>query len=163
MMARLVPHPRLSVLLAALWLLLNQSLSLGHVLLGAALGLAIGWGLRSMLPELPRVHAPMKAVAFLVVLLRDIVVANIQVARLALSPIDRLRPRIVEVPLDVGEPTIASMLVAVVTLTPGTVCIDLDLDAGNMTVHALDAPDDASVIGAIKSHYERPLKEIFRC
>jgi multicomponent K+:H+ antiporter subunit E len=163
MMARLVPHPRLSVLLAVLWLLLNQSLSLGHVLLGAGLGLAIGWGLRSMLPELPRVYAPLKAVVFVVLLLRDIVVANIQVARLVLSPIERLRPRIVEVPLDVDEPTIASVLVAVVTLTPGTVCIDLDLDARKLTVHALDAQDEATVIAGIKSHYERPLKEIFRC
>lgn len=163
MSARLLPHPRLSILLALLWLLLNQSLSVGHVLLGAGLGLAIGWGLRSMLPELPRVRAPLKAVGFLVLLLRDIVVANVQVARLVLSPVGRLRPRIVEVPIEVDEPTVAAALVAVVTLTPGTVCIDLDLAARKLTVHALDAPDDATVIDAIKSHYERPLKEIFGC
>lgn len=163
MTACLLPHPRLSTLLALLWLLLNQSLSVGHVLLGAGLGLAIGWGLRSMLPELPRVRAPLKAAGFLVLLLRDIIVANVQVARLVLSPVGRLRPRIVEVPIDVEEPTIAAALVAVVTLTPGTVCVDLDLDARKLTVHALDAPDDATVIDAIKSHYERPLKEIFGC
>lgn len=163
MTKRLLPHPRLSILLALLWLLLNGSWSIGHVLLGAVLGVVIGLAVRSTYPEIPRVRAPLKALAYLLLVLRDIVVANVQVARLVLGPLAWLRPRIVSVPLDIDDPVVASLLAATVTLTPGTVSVDLDLARRELTVHALDAADDASVIDGIKSRYERRLKEIFRC
>lgn len=163
MMARVLPHPRLSVALALLWLVFNQSLSIGHVLLGLALGIAIGRAVQATVPTLPRVRAPVKALLYVALVLRDILVANFEVARLVLSPLARLRPRIVVVPLDVDQPLVASLLAATVTLTPGTVSVDLDLAAGELTVHALDAADDATVIDTIKTRYERRLKEIFGC
>lgn len=163
MMARLLPHPRLSLALALLWLLFNQSLTVGHVLLGVALGMVIGRAVQATVPALPRIRAPMKALLYVGLVLRDILVANVEVARLVLSPLARLRPRIVVVPLDVDQPVVASLLAATVTLTPGTVSVDLDLAARELTVHALDAEDDAAVIEAIKSRYERRLKEIFGC
>jgi multicomponent K+:H+ antiporter subunit E len=163
MMARIVPHPRLALLLTLLWLLLNQSLSIGHLVLGAVIGIGIGWAIRATLPDLPRVRAPGRLLCYLVLVLRDIVVANIHVARLVLSPLGRLRPRIVVVPLDVDHPAVASLLAATVTLTPGTVSVDLDPGRRELTVHALDAPDDATVIDEIKSRYERRLREIFGC
>lgn len=163
MTARLFPHPRLAIVLALLWLLLNESLSVGHVLLGAALGSVIAWSVRAALPELPRVRAPLEAGGYVLLVLCDILVANVQVARLVLGPVARLRPRIVVVPLDVDQPMVASLLAATVTLTPGTVSVDLDLVARTLTVHALDAPDDATVVVQIKSRYERRLKEVFGC
>jgi len=163
MMGRLLPNPRLSCLLALLWLLLAESLSVGNMLLGGVLGVVIGLAVRSTFPRVPRVRAPVKAMAYLILVLRDIVAANFQVARLVLSPIARLRPRIVTVPLDIDEPVVASLLAATVTLTPGTVSVDLDLERRRLTVHALDAIDDASVIDGIKSRYEARLKEIFAC
>ncbi len=163
MTGRLIPHPRLSILLALLWLLLGNSVSLGQVLLGIALGLAIDLAASSTLPEIPVVRAPLKAAGYLMLVLRDIVVANFEVARLVLSPLDRLRPRIVEVPLDIDDPVVAAVLAATVTLTPGTVSVDLDVAARRLTVHALNATDDQSLIDGIKSRYEARLKEIFRC
>lgn len=163
MTGRFLPHPRLSILLVLLWLVLNQSLAIGQVLLGVVLGIAIGLLVRSTFPAIPRVRAPLRAMAYVLLVLQDIVVANFQVARLVLGPLARLRPRIVVVPLDLDDPVVASLLAATVTLTPGTVSVDLDLPGRRLTVHALDAGDDASVIGVIKSRYERRLKEIFRC
>lgn len=163
MRSRLLPHPWLSAVLAVLWLLLNGSWSPGHVLLGATLGLAIGLVVRSIFPAMPRMCSPSKAAVYALLLLRDIVVANFQVARRVLGPLDRLRPRLVVVPLDLDEPVVASLLALTVTLTPGTVAVDLDLPGRRLTVHALDAPDDASVIEPIKSRYEARLKEIFGC
>jgi multicomponent K+:H+ antiporter subunit E len=163
MIGRLVPHPRLSVVLAVLWLLLANSISLGQVLLGIALGLAIGLAASSTLPEIPVVRAPVKAAGYLMLVLRDIVVANLEVAQLVVGPLARLRPRVVAVPLDIDDPVVAAVLAATVTLTPGTVSVDLDVGARLLTVHVLNAADDQSVIDGIKSRYEARLKEIFRC
>jgi len=160
---RLIPHPRLSMVLVSLWLLLGNSVSLGQVLLGIALGLAIGLAASSTLPAIPVVRSPLKAASYLMLVLRDIVVANLEVARLVVGPLARLRPRVVAVPLDIDEPVVAAVLAATVTLTPGTVSVDLDVGARVLTVHVLNAADDQSVIDGIKSRYEARLKEIFQC
>ena len=56
-----------------------------------------------------------------------------------------------------------SMLVCVVSLTPGSVSADLSADRRTLLVHALDVPDEAALIAEIKSRYEAPLKEVFPC
>jgi multicomponent K+:H+ antiporter subunit E len=58
---------------------------------------------------------------------------------------------------------VASALAATVTLTPGTVSVELDPGRGILVVHALDAADDESVRHEIKTRYEARLKEIFEC
>ena len=163
MIRRILPHPWLAAALGLLWLLLANSISLGNVLLAIVLGIGIGLAVRSIWPPMPRIRAPLKAFAYVWLVLGDILVANFQVARLVLGPIARLRPRIVTIALDVDDPVVAALLAATVTLTPGTVSVDLDVDARRLVVHALDAPDDRSVIDPIKTRYEARLKEIFRC
>jgi multicomponent K+:H+ antiporter subunit E len=97
------------------------------------------------------------------VVLYDIVAANIEVARLVLGPIGRLRPAFVEVPLAVSNPHVATILGSIVSLTPGTVSVDVDLSAQILHIHALDVADPARLARAIKDRYERPLQEIFGC
>jgi len=111
----------------------------------------------------PPIRRPLAALAYVALVLGDIVVANLRVARLVLSPVARLRPRLVEVPLAVRDPVVASALAATVTLTPGTVSVDLDLERGVLLVHALDAPDDAAVREDIKARYEARLRRVFEC
>ena len=163
MTARVLPYPRLSLLVAALWLLLNDSVEPAHLVLAAVLGVALPWYARRILPSLPVVRRPLRAVGYVLFVLRDIVVANFQVARLVLSPLHRLHPRIVVVPLDVTEPLVASLLAMTVTLTPGTVSVELDLERRRLTVHALSAADPATLIHDIKTRYEARLQEIFQC
>jgi multicomponent K+:H+ antiporter subunit E len=82
---------------------------------------------------------------------------------LVLGPLDRLDPAFVEVPLDLDDPFIATLLGSIVSLTPGTVSIEVDHDRRLLHVHALDVDDPATLIATIKARYEAPLKEIFRC
>jgi multicomponent K+:H+ antiporter subunit E len=106
---------------------------------------------------------PGKAVRLFLQVCRDIVAANIVVARQVLGPLDRIRPAFVDVPLDLDDPFVATMLGGIVTLTPGTVSIDIDMERRILHVHALDVPDADALIAEIKTRYEKPLKEIFGC
>lgn len=155
--------PRFSAVLVLVWLVLAGGVGPGDVLLGVVLGVAIPWLVRDLLPPLPVIRRPGKAIAFVLMVLGDIVVANLRVARLVLGPVSAMRPRLVSVPLAVADPVVASILAGTVTLTPGTVSVDLDVEAGVLRVHALDAADDAEVIGEIKTRYEARLREIFGC
>jgi multicomponent K+:H+ antiporter subunit E len=153
----------MSAILFVAWLVVSVSLAPLHVA-GAAL---VGLGLPLLLsrfddaaPVNPRLGASLR---LLLVVLWDIVVANINVARLILGPMGRLRPTFVEVPLDTPHPQVATLLATIITMTPGTVSSEIDEPRTRILVHVLDTADPAAVVAAIKTRYERPLKEIFRC
>lgn len=162
-MNRLLPLPITSLAILGLWLVLASSYTAGSLVLGLLVAVAVPvWTVRFW-PDRPVLRRPLKAVRFGLLVGRDIVAANIVVARQVLGPLDRLRPGFVEVPLDLDDPFVATLLAGVVTLTPGTVSIDIDMERKLLSVHALDVPDRSALIAQIKSRYEQPLKEIFGC
>jgi multicomponent K+:H+ antiporter subunit E len=163
MIQALLPQPLLSLVIAALWLALAPAMSVGNLLLGACLGLAIPWITARFWPDRPRLARPLAGVALFLRVLGDIVVANWQVARLVLGPLDRLHPAFVKVPLEIDDPLVATVLASIVSLTPGTVSVDIDRERKALLVHALDAGDPLALAATIKARYEAPLKEIFQC
>jgi multicomponent K+:H+ antiporter subunit E len=76
---------------------------------------------------------------------------------------DRIHPAFLEIPLDTRDDFVATILGSIITLTPGTVSIDIDRERRILHVHALDVDDPAAMVAEIKSRYEAPLKEIFGC
>jgi multicomponent K+:H+ antiporter subunit E len=161
--SRWLPHPLAALALWAAWLLLNNTLALAHVLLGALLGLAIPALTRALWPERIRFRRPGAFLRLLAIVLYDIVVANVNVARLILGPVAPLRPAFVKVPLDLRNPFAVSALASIVTLTPGTVSAAISADRRSMLVHTLDLDDEATLTATIKARYEAPLKEILEC
>ncbi|WP_271411333.1 Na+/H+ antiporter subunit E [Pseudomonas sp. Q1-7] len=163
MMRRLFPHPAESLLLLVVWLLLVDSFAFGQWLLGAFLGWVIPFCIKPLLIERPKRWHPLRLMRFLVMVMGDIVVANFQVARLTLGRVEALRPAFVEVPIELDDELAISVLVSVVSLTPGSLSADLSADRRTLLVHGLDVPDKAAMVAGIKSRYEAPLKEIFPC
>jgi multicomponent K+:H+ antiporter subunit E len=97
------------------------------------------------------------------VVLWDILLASIEVARLILGQANKIKPAFVEIPLDLQNPFVGTILASIVSLTPGTVSIDIDRARWVLQVHALNVNDTESLIKSIKTRYEKPLKEIFSC
>jgi multicomponent K+:H+ antiporter subunit E len=159
---RVLPHPVLSVLVGLTWLGLNNTLDPAHVLLAVALGLAVPPLTGRFLPDLPRLRAPGTLVRLLLVVLGDILVANVEVARRIVGRESALRPAFIHVPLDIKDPLGIAALAAIVTLTPGTLSADLTASGTGLVVHALHMDDEARLIATIKQRYEAPLRAIFR-
>lgn len=153
-------HPLGSLVVLVTWLLLNGSMSPGHLLFGALLGLLVPALLGQLWPQGIVVHRPLLALRLLATLLGDIVVANLQVARLILGREAALRSQFIWVPLALRNPHAIATLAAMVTLTPGTVSADVTTDRRWLLVHSLDAPDEKALIASIKQRYEAPLAEI---
>ncbi|WP_375737944.1 Na+/H+ antiporter subunit E [Pseudomonas boanensis] len=163
MIRRLLPHPAESFLLLAVWLLLVGSVSFGHLLLGAFLSIVIPLLVQPLLIERPYRWHPLRLLRFLLMVMGDILVANFQVARLTLGPIERLQPVFVEVPIELDNELAISVLVSVVSLTPGSLSADLSTDRRTLLVHGLHVEDKVAMVAEIKGRYEAPLKEIFEC
>jgi multicomponent K+:H+ antiporter subunit E len=155
-------HPVMSSAVAATWLLLQQSLAVPQLLTAAALGLLLPRLVHGFTGVPARPRAWGKALRLTLVVLRDIVVANVTVARLVLSPWARPVPAWVPVELELRDPRAVTLLATIITTTPGTVSCVIDEAGHRLLVHALDGSAGADAIAAdIKTRYEAPLKEIF--
>jgi multicomponent K+:H+ antiporter subunit E len=161
--SRWLPHPLLSLTLLLVWLLLVNGFSAGHLVLGAFLGWSIPLLTQVLWIEPPRLRHPLKLALFILRVLLDILIANLQVARRILGPIDQLRPAFVEVPLELRGELALTLLASVISLTPGTVSADLSDDHRTLLLHCLDVDDIDALVAQIKARYEQPLLEVFVC
>lgn len=162
MLLRLVPHPYLSLALVVVWLLLVNKVTLGNVILGTALGLLIPLVTKAYWPDRPKLRGPLRILEYILIVLWDIVVANVQVATIILFRREKdIRSVWITVPLEVTSPEAITVLAGTITMTPGTVSAMLSADGRAILVHALHAHDPEGVRDSIKHRYERRLKEIF--
>lgn len=158
-MKRWVPSPLSSLLLLGLWLLLNQSVSPGHLILGAILALVGPALLRRLDVPSAKVGRPRAMLRLLGTFLWDVVDSNIQVARVILLDRPSRKAGFTRIPLELRSPYALATLACIITATPGTSWASYDPASGVLVIHVLDMGDDWSAI--IKRRYEGPLKEIF--
>lgn len=162
MINRILPHPLLTLLLIIVWQMLVNEITGGGLLLGAILGLVIPILTAPYWPNRPKLRRPLKIVEYVIVVMWDICVASIIVARLILFRRNsELRSTFVTIPLDLRSPEAITVLAGTITMTPGTVTSDISACGRALLVHCLDAPDPQAVRDEIKHRYERRLKEIF--
>ncbi|MGP1356261.1 Na+/H+ antiporter subunit E [Roseicyclus sp.] len=162
MLMRLVPHPLLSLALVLVWLGLVNSFTLGNLILGTAFGLAIPMVTRAYWPDRPRIARPLKIAEYFLIVLWDIVVANVQVAAVILFRREKtIRSHWIPVPIELTSAEAITILAGTITMTPGTVSATLSADGSAILVHCLHTDDPDDVRDSIKSRYERRLKEIF--
>lgn len=158
---RCLPHPLLSAMLTVLWMLLLNDFSAGGLLMGGLLGIAIPLLTAGFWPETLRIRSYSKALSYILLVLWDIMVANVQVARLILfRPVKQLNTRWIAIPLELESPEAITLLAGTITMTPGTVSCDLSADGRTLLVHCLDAPDADAAVRDIKQRYESRIREI---
>jgi multicomponent K+:H+ antiporter subunit E len=162
-MNRLLPHPALSVVIFLVWLALNNTASAGHLVLATILAIFLPIVTQQFWPERTGKIKLITASRLLIVVLWDILLASLDVARLILGPLGKIKPAFVEIPLDMQDPFVGTILASIVSLTPGTVSIDIDRSRWVLQVHALNVDNTDALIQSIKTRYEQPLKEIFSC
>jgi multicomponent K+:H+ antiporter subunit E len=159
----LLPHPHLSLLLLLIWLLLVNAVSPGQLFLGTVLAILVPLFTNAFWSDRPHAVRSLPLLRYGAVLLLDILVANIQVAKLILGPARRLRPAFIHYPLELQSEFAITLLASTISLTPGTVTADVDPDGRGLLIHALDVEDEAALVQQIRERYEMPLKEIFEC
>ena len=158
----LFPHPLLTLMMAIIWVVLQNDFTPGMAVFGLILGIAIPRMTAKWWPDRPQGVRAFKMISYTLLVIWDIIVANIQVAWIILTRSNEsLRPAWVVVPLELRTPEAITILAGTITLTPGTVSADLSSEGHSLLVHALDTDDPDAVRDEIKERYERRLKEIF--
>lgn len=148
--------------LTAMWLLLNESVALGQVVLGGVFAWAAVRARALLQPAAVVLHRPLAAVALCGIVLADIVRSNVAVAAIVLRRGRGQRVAgFVEIPLATRHPAALATLACIITATPGTAWAGYDVRSNTLTMHVLDLVDGEAAVREIKDRYERRLMEIF--
>jgi multicomponent Na+:H+ antiporter subunit E len=152
----------LNLLLAAGFVMVLESFSVPTLLIGFALGYGALWLTRPLYPGsnyFRRVPALLRLMVFFV---KALFVSNLQVLWDVVTPSHISRPGIVRVPLD-ARTDLEIMLVAnLISLTPGTLSIDLSEDRRHLYVHVMFLDDVAAACRELKDGLERRVLEVLR-
>ncbi|MDT9601059.1 Na+/H+ antiporter subunit E [Sphingosinicella sp. GR2756] len=143
-----------------MWLLLNQSVSLSHIALGAAIGLLASHGMAALKPEPVRIVSVRPMLRLGLIVVSDIVRSNLAVARIVLFRKKRVSG-FVHLPLELRNIHGLTVLACIITATPGTLWVQLDRENSILLVHVLDLIDEDAWIALIKNRYEKLLLDIF--
>jgi len=162
-MKKFLPHPVVSLALCALWLLLNQAVDAGSILLGAALGIALPVLLRRLQPlGYPRLHAPITLLRLLGMALVEVVRSCFSVCRIILfADYAAVKSEFITVPLTIRDPYGLAVLSCLINMTPGTVWVEILPERYELSLHVFDLHDAQWWIDTIQTRYERPLIDIF--
>jgi multisubunit Na+/H+ antiporter MnhE subunit len=151
-----------TLVLTAVWLALTADISLGNAAFGALLAvvvLRLSRGLRGESTTL-RVR-PFRLGALLAFLLWEVFLANLRVAAAVLGPRRWLRPAVVAVPLDVRRDEAIVLLANMISLTPGTLSIDISPDRRILYVHTMFTRSPESLRRDIKRRFEPRVRGVF--
>jgi multicomponent Na+:H+ antiporter subunit E len=149
-------------LLALAWMALTGDWSLPALVFACGLG----WLLRRLVRPLGgegfrRVRLA-RLPGFLLFVLKEVVVANLRVAAAVIAPAGRLRPAIVAVPLTLDRDAEIALLANLITLTPGTLSLDVSPDRRTLYVHAMATTSPDDLRREIQQGFERRILEVFR-
>jgi len=162
-MSRWLPFPFVSLTLCILWLLLNQTLYPGHILLGALLGVAAPLLTRRLMPlGFPRLRKPIVALRLLSFASVEVARSCLTISRVILSgDYANLKAQFILVPLTMRDPYGMAALSCLINMTPGTVWTELQNENSELVLHVFDLHDAEWWVDTIKNRYEAPLMAIF--
>ena len=161
---KLLPAPLLSASLVATWLILNESLSAGHILLALLLGWLLPLLFADLRPQRPRIRRPLLVLRLVFAVGFGVIKSNFDVAW-GILRMHRRQPHtvFVTIPLALRDPTALAALAIITNVIPGTVWCELARDRSAVLLHVWDLlGDEASFIADYKARYEAPLLEIYR-
>ena len=150
------------VLLALAWMALTGDWSLPALVFSSPSG---GCSCASSAPSGERASAASRArppAGFLLFFLKELVVANLKVAAAVIAPAGRLRPAIVAMPLALDRDAEIALLANLITLTPGTLSLDVSPDRRTLYVHAMADTSPDELRREIRDGFERRILEVFR-
>jgi len=154
----------LTIVIALGWCAATDSFTLGNLVFGALLA---GFALYLVRGKVGRPGFWRKALAILALtwlFIKELMLSAIRVGILVLRPNlrQRLRPMLIDYPLTVESDAEITLLANLITLTPGTLSVDVSEDRKVLTIHAVDVPDREAVIADIRDGFERAVARAFQ-
>ena len=152
----------LNILLAIAWMLLTGEITAENFIEGLIIGYIILWVSKAALGGTKYFNKIPKAINFFFYFVKELIVANLKVAFDIITPKDYMQPGIVAVPLDAETDMEITLLANLITLTPGTLSLDVSKDKKVLYIHTLYLDNTEKFRSEIKNGIEKRLLEVLR-
>ncbi|MCE7056002.1 Na+/H+ antiporter subunit E [Algoriphagus sp. AGSA1] len=151
-----------NLLLSLVWIAITGAFTFENFLFGFALSFFLLWVTATDRRDNKYFNRIPKLLAFVFFFLYELIKANIEVAYDVVTPKHYMKPGIVKIPLDAKSDLEITLLANLISLTPGTLSLDVSDDRKVLYVHAMYVKDREDFVAGIKSGFERRLLEITR-
>ncbi len=151
-----------NVLLALIWAALNGEFSPANLVAGFILGYAVLWLMQPVIGKREYFSKVGQALALGFFFLKELIVANFSVAYYVIAPRDRMRPAVMAIPLEPAKDISITLLANMITLTPGTLSLDVSPDRRYLFIHNIAVTDLEQSRKEIKETFERRILEATR-
>ncbi|MFX3675341.1 MAG: Na+/H+ antiporter subunit E [Paenisporosarcina sp.] len=152
----------LNFFIAFLWMFLTVSFTTSTFIVGFLLGLLMLWITQGFFPGrfyMTRVWAVIKLI---ILFFKELILANIHVLILIVQPKMPIKPAIFALKTVLEKDWEITLLSNLITLTPGTLVIDVSEDSKTLYIHAIDYGDADEAINSIKNTFEKAIQEVSR-
>lgn len=150
----------LNVALALVWAAARGDFHPSNLIVGFALGFGIIYFYQRVTGDVEYTHRFWKVFTFFLFFIRELFVANLRVAHDVVTPRHDMRPGIIAIPLSVKTDLQITLLANLISLTPGTLSLDISDDRRVLYIHAMYVDDPDSLRHEIKAGFERRVLEV---
>lgn len=148
----------LNLILAVVWGAVTASFAPSNLLFGFVLGFFALWLVRDRVDH-RNFFRPVRVLRLVWVFLKELCLSSVRVARLTLRPQMTFQPAIIAMPLDLKKDAEIMLLANLISLTPGTLSVDVSTDKSTLYIHAMDVDDPAELCREIKDGFENLIKD----
>lgn len=148
--------------IAFLWMFLTVSFNASTFIVGFLLGALMLWITKGFFPGRFYIHRVWAVICLIGLFFKELISANIQVLFLIIQPKMPIKPAIFALPIVLEKDWEITLLSSLITLTPGTLVLDVSEDSKTLYIHALNYGDADEAIDSIKNTFEKAIQEVSR-
>ena len=152
----------LNLLLALAWSALFGGFSRENLALGFAVGFVALWLVRPMFGPTRYFGKLADVLGLVLFFAKELGVSSLRVVSYVFLPASRYHPGILALPLDAKTDVEITLLANLISLTPGSLSLDLSDDRSTLFVHCMDVRDPDALRAELKEGMERRVLEMLR-
>lgn len=151
-----------NLLMGVIWIAVSGNATVHNLIFGFIVSLIIVGLLREQINGTTYLTRMARMLSLLVLFMVELAKSAWKVTVLVLSPRLHVQPGIFAFPLTVTSDVEITLLANLITLTPGTLSVDVSQDRKTLYVHALDCSDPDAARRDIAQGFERKILEVFQ-
>lgn len=152
----------LNLLIAITWMLLNENWDVVSFAVGYVIGFVIILSMRRFFPEPFYGKKTISIIKLVLLFIFELIKSSFSVLKEIIRPTLKIKPGIFRSETVLESDVEISLLATLITLTPGSVVMEIDPKQKVMYIHAMDADDFRNNITKTKRKFEKAIIEVMR-
>lgn len=150
----------INTILALVWMSITGHFTYVSFAFGFVLGMIGLWVIREQIGQVKYFRRIKAVIILFLVFIFEVLKSGFSVAKLLMSPKMEVKPALFSYPLELQEDWEITLLASLITLTPGTLSVDVSPDEKNLYVHVINTEDLDGERETIRTGFERLIKEL---